>query len=460
MKFLKTQKIKLIIIVSYIIVLLSAIFYLNLANLDSYLVIGIGLSLAMLPLFFLRLEYALLAFVIIRPAIDIYSQYNVITLFNIDLNVNALLGTAIFIWGLFYIVFQRINLRKIPGFFVILIFFILSIISEFITISKVDTLAEIIKISNIFIFFILAFYLVNKSPNFLHKLISALAIGAIIPCFAAIYQFFTQTGLTFGDLSNRVYGTFGHPNVLGFYLILAIALLLLKFISQDKHLRHPLTLLAIGSLFIILLLTYTRAAWLGLAIFLLTLGFLQYKKALFITAGLICFILLFGQLINIFLVNNTDYDLRNLPIVSRFTQRSEEADSLAWRWQVVKDVSPRIWDSPVFGHGLGTFPLIREQQDVGFFEDLNAHNDYLRLAVEMGILGLLSYVFIYILLFKNILHNYLVFPKNSQIKKLSLGALGLLIAFAAISLSDNLLQHTPVVWGLWMFFGAVLGMKR
>lgn len=445
---------KIIIASIYVITLLAILAYMNFGQLHSFMVIGLALIVCLLPLFFLKPKYSLLGLLIIRPAIDIYAPYQVFNFLDISFNVNYILGIGVFCWGLFYIIIKRINIFKIPNFLPIAFFFLISLLSLPVTITLIDTAGEIIKISNIFMFYIIAFWLCEADNKFINKIIIFIGLGAVIPIIMAIYQFIYNSGLNFGDFTNRVYGTFGHPNVLAFYLVLCLAILLIRFLNIEKNKRHPLWLVAFGIIFIVLLLTYTRAAWIGLVVYLFVLGMLYYRKQFLIGLAGLSIIIILGLGINYLLVTNLSYDLTRLPLISRMTTRSEDSDSIAWRLTVLSEMSVWIAQAPLLGQGLGAFPLLRKMQDVGLYEDLNAHNDYLRLAVEIGFLGLFAYLLIYVSLFKNAIKKFILAKYDSYNKKISLSLIAILCAFLVMSVSDNMLQHTAVMWAFWTVCGA------
>lgn len=79
------------------------------------------------------------------------------------------------------------------------------------------------------------------------------------------------------------------------------------------------------------------------------------------------------------------------------------SDSVSGRWAIVRDSAAMFASKPVLGWGLGTFPIVYPQFR-GFYTNLfvnQAHNDYVQVLVEMGLLG-----FAVTLVFLALLYRY------------------------------------------------------
>jgi O-antigen ligase len=288
-------------------------------------------------------------------------------------------------------------------------------------------------------------------------MLRVLAWSLLIPGIVSVYQLFTRTGLTFGDVANRIYGTFGHPNVLAYYLVVMIALLGVAFLAQTKD-RQSRSWLVLGVIsFLWLLSTSTRGAWLALCIVALVIGLLWYRK--YVVTGLLVllFLVFFAPTLNTFSISAVRLDWRTVPVVQRLTDFQSEDSSFDWRLSLWKEMKQRVYERPLLGYGLGTFPILRERETKLFFQGTEAHNDYLRLAVETGIVGLVAYLLLSVALITRMI---LVFRQlqSRMGRYCAIGALGLTLAFFVASLFDNMLQATPVMWVYWVVLGAVLAL--
>ena len=200
----------------------------------------------------------------------------------------------------------------------------------------------------------------------------------------------------------------------------------------------------------IIFLTYTRIAWIGFALFLLTAGWVYYRR---FTIGLITGVALFYLIfypVNAFLVENANINLQSIDIIARLTTRNREADSISWRADVFNKVLPLYRARPILGYGYGSFAQVWD--DSKGVENLwdntsEAHNDYLKVGFEGGAVGLVLYLSIFAsLIFRQIRiglkHNW----KN-------LVYLASIFVYLILSASDNMLHHTPVIWWLWALWG-------
>jgi O-antigen ligase len=439
----------------------AALLYIVLFSPPLYLAVGVVAVLCVLPIFFIKTEYGLLLLIFIRPLIDIFSGYSVTLFDRLTLNLNAVLAVLVCVWLALVWLRDRIHWSTIIGRWPLLAFLVASGVSAVYSIDFTASLSEWLRLLSLVVFFVVAQHLAQTNKHFIVHIINVAAWSLVIPLLVAGFQLVTGGGLDFGELSNRVYGTLGHPNVFALYLVFILAVMLIKYIATPKPERSLLYpwILAFGS--IALLFTYTRAAWIGLGIILAILGLVRYRKAIVLTGALISVVLVFGQMINQFAIDTLNVNLYDIPLVGRFTTRSEEADSINWRLEVLQTMAPRVLERPYFGFGIGNFVALRQEDpDFGLFDDPEAHNDYLRLAIETGFIGLISYLIFLLVLGIQTIKNYLAWPKTAWQKWYSLILGAMLIAFAVMSVSDNLLQGTPVMWMFLSLVGALVTLQR
>lgn len=450
----------MVFMTGYAIIAALGIVYFSLARPDNFVIIGITTILAILPLFFVRAEYGVLALIIIRPIIDTFSNYTVISTDVISLNMNAVLGITVCVWGVIVIIREDIRISHIPGIGWVLALLATAALSILVSIDAFVSISELLRMASLFVFFVIGWHIMQRDNHFIVWVINALAISAVIPILLGGWQLISFSGLNFGGLSNRIYGTFGHPNVLGFYMVLVLGAVLTKYLAgslRHKSLVYPWVLA--GGL-LALMFTYGRGAWIGLGIVLVTFGLMEYRKVLTYTVvGLIAVAMLW-QGLNLVTAQLFNIYLTDIPVVSRLTTRNDEADSINWRLEVLNTMTPKVVAQPLLGYGIGNFVTLRNQGDIGLFEDPEAHNDYLRLAVEIGLVGLGLYLVWILHLFRRAWQLYASLPKNSWQKHYAIGLIGLLLAFFAMSVSDNVLQGTPVMWSFMLVIGALFGIKH
>lgn len=206
------------------------------------------------------------------------------------------------------------------------------------------------------------------------QLLGAIGLSSAVPLIAGLVGAVSRAGplVETKGMLVRVTSTFSSSNQFGRYLML---LLLMAWAVQAALPRRHRAGVLLASLpaTALLVLTYTRSAWLGLAVGLVVIGVVLNRRAL---AGLLA---VSGVLL-----------LAVPPIRDRiFTTASpyeHAGGSISWRlsyWQ--EEVLPLADRNPVTGIGLGITQLQTEQGAA-------PHNEYLRFLVETGVVGLAAYL--------------------------------------------------------------------
>ena len=282
-------------------------------------------------------------------------------------------------------------------------------------------------------FFILVAVFKDKKDwlNFLKfSVFVSLAVGlAGIIQKAGIFDFYAYID----PKHPRISATLGNPVFYGNYLTLIIFLsIFLAFLEEKKISKIIYWLISLFNIFL-LLLTGTRGAWVGTivgGIFLLFIWFLFFSQKLkekrkivlfsiFILTLFFLFFLLFSKM---GYIPRTSF-LERYELI--FDNLVNFKDPRAFVWPL----GIRAWrDSPLFGFGLESFSYLYDKYyQSNFLESIpevkyydRAHNKIIDSLVTSGILGLLSYLAIFVSLI-------LVIVKNRD-------KLGALSSFVLISL--------------------------
>ena len=215
-----------------------------------------------------------------------------------------------------------------------------------------------------------------------------------------VYQFWTWhiipvfSGFNFGalimaypswlvDVGGRVilraFSFFSDPHMLSFYLGMVLPLAISLSLKMSK--KIPLFIICC-LLFIVLLLTFTRGAYLAIIITFLVLAglFWKYSKDKRIA------LLLFSSLL-IFIIPGTPISAR---LYSSFNLEEGSNVGRLEMWQQAGQVG---WQHPWQGIGLGNYSLAVDSH-FGYRNPITAHNFYLDIFSEMGILGLIVWLFL------------------------------------------------------------------
>ncbi|OGR85669.1 MAG: hypothetical protein A2901_07850 [Elusimicrobia bacterium RIFCSPLOWO2_01_FULL_54_10] len=196
---------------------------------------------------------------------------------------------------------------------------------------------------------------------------------------------------------------------------------------------------------ILLVATKTRNAWIACWLFFAAYGLLKEKKYLWLSLLLPPLALLSPPILE---------RARDL-LQGTGTNIESELNSFAWRMELWKSGLAYAKDNLVFGYGLNSFrPL-----SVEFFKGASAggapaHNTYVQMLFEAGVIGALLYISI----FWSILKAFFKRIKKSA-SRLSLEcaiATAYVISYAFSCAGDNLPDYIAFNWYVWFFIGIIL----
>jgi O-antigen ligase len=391
-------------------------------------------------IFFIGINWpkiGLFCFIFLRPAVDFLYQYRL----NSDppLNFTSLFAILAIIFCLVVFYENYRQFPKIKSSFTWMFLIFIGILSFFYTINQTATLDELLRLISIFLLFISS-YLLLKDTGDLTNLIRIIIFSSIIPVALGFWQLANETGLM-EDGQNRIFGTFAHPNMLAYFLILPITLSTFAALNLGKK-RVESYAYALISLILVIVLafTYTRGAYVALALILAIIGLAKFRGFLLIST-------IFGIIIYLSLP----------PIQARVNSllNFDPYGSIGWRIRLWTDGFSYFKENPWTGNGLGTGPMVIAENRDFKLGATEPHNDYLKLGLELGFPGVAAYLAIII---SALLDFYYSFKKQlkPRLKILTLFASACLISLAIMSFGDNILNDTALQWSLWVLFGAIL----
>lgn len=330
------------------------------------------------------------------------------------------------------LLFSKLRVFIYPVFLFILALFISLVFSQ----NKVNSLAELYKyITGLLLFFIAASF----SDDDRSLAIQAIMLSGLVISLLAIYQYFfgfsrvsdylaNNSGLLFPFASDylarrRVFLPFVTPGALGGYLAMVIPLLLI-----DKN-RIWLVL----PVFLALFLTGSLGAFLSLfcaLIIYFCLGGKLKKSKIAI---------LFGSFISIIII----FIYRSAAGIEHI----QPFFSTVARLNYWKETLGIIQAHPLSGAGLGNFNLKASRY---------AHNSYLQIWAETGVLGLFAFAWIAYTVLKSCVKN----PAQSPYKRQTAG----LFAASLVFLIHNFLDFTfflpEVVFVWWVILGLIASSDK
>lgn len=253
----------------------------------------------------------------------------------------------------------------------------------------------------------------------------------------------------FAEIGSRVVGPFDNPNVFGEYLIMVLPLALCCM-ALGGGIRRALGLVVTGTVGVALIFTWSRGAWLGamLAVGLFLL-LLQPKLLRLALPGLLALPFLPAVV--------------PASILNRLTSIGNLADtSTAYRVSIWTASVKMIKEIFVTGIGTGSqaFTALYPVYALGGAAyALHAHNLYLQIFIELGLLGMLTFVIMLVLFYKWVFYNYRTITNRryaSIILALGMGILGLLVQ----GLTDNVWFNYRIVLFFWILMGLAVGIGR
>lgn len=240
----------------------------------------------------------------------------------------------------------------------------------------------------ILLYFIVVEFVLNKrrlKNTVIVMLVSAAMIG--VDCifqYFFVFDFLRSWPLEAG----RITGSFQMPGDLAGYLgpvlCLPLSLCFLKFKKGIKYFLRTETILLLA----LLIVTIARGAWLGFIAAVCFLGLLENKKILYVTAAF----LLILAVVMPQLLESSNHILDRLKSIFMLSDSSSLDRKAIWQVAV-----RMIKAKPIFGHGLSTFMgnFTSYGKDYYYLKESiipYAHNCYLQIAAETGIVGLMSFL--------------------------------------------------------------------
>lgn len=389
----------------------------------------------------------LFGLIIVRMSLDYSSQYASFTLYNITLTLSQLLGVGIALLGFMILILKRKALPSFPLTIPFLLLFLWGGMTLFYSLYPKVTLQELLRIFDLFALSFLAYVTINTTRDF-KQLLQAFFISSILPIFFGLYQFAFHIGLSDENVSLlRIFGTFSHPNVYSLYLYAMIvfgSLYLLLF--AEKGLKRIIMLGVLGIFSTMLLLTFARVAWIALFLFVFLVALFRYRLLLFP-------LFLFPFVLFVF---SQSFHNR---VIESF--QPDPDSSLVWRQTLWQDVTRySIQEEHILlGSGMDTFPKVSESVRGTSHGPNDPHNDFVKLFVEGGIVGLGIFVLYLSSLGYLLIKKYRESRKESALK-LAFGILFIFFLTLELSaLTDNIFKNTPVQWLFFIAFGALLSLS-
>jgi len=257
---------------------------------------------------------------------------------------------------------------------------------------------------------------------------------------------------------SRATAGFKTPPALGAYLAVVVLLAssLLFVPRMRRFFRMYVFVVLILSVWA-LIITYTRGAWLGtllgLIFFFTTFGYLKNRRKAYIYVGTFAVSLVVIVAFKMTVTKSVSPGVINRPTAQ-------------WRLGIWEDSFKMIKEKPLFGHGINTYMQLfqdyrRKKDGVHPYDPTYAHNCYVQLMTETGIVGLLSFLWILIQLFRwswQRIQNSWTSDRTTSIA--SVGLLSGIFAYLIHSFFDNNLYSLQLSVYIWVLIGLMVAINQ
>jgi len=314
----------------------------------------------------------------------------------------------------------------------ILILLGIMLLSTFYALEKNLALSESARfLTYVFIFFVIKYEFNTK--KLVKNLLKCYIFTATLLSIFGIIQFFTRIGLdkkfvehyAAGYSVVKIAATMFNPNAYSAFLILIIfPVVMLTIYEKNKKTKSMYAIISI-LLFVNIIMTYSRNAQLGVCIGAVVLCVI-YSYKLIIAFGVVGIFTLFMPSV--------------LDTVRALTNTARNASRIKlWKTAIMM-----IKEHPILGVGNGNY-ISRYDEYVNKYKGLSynaytrypAHNSYLKIESELGIVGIASFLAILVTsLFR--VRKLFTTTEDNFIKAFYMGAFASMIAFYFMNISDNL----------------------
>lgn len=299
-------------------------------------------------------------------------------------------------------------------------------------------------ITPMLLFFIV--YNVIKDREKIKSVLVVMMFVLVIVALMAIKDYIDIGGSSSLEKS-RVGGIAEQPNVLAAFFVYYMFLFAGLFLVYWRKFRYWLLVIPFLLCFRGIQVTFSRGGYLAFAAAVLAISFFK-NKVLFLV---IVIMLIIAAVNPVFLPPGIRYRMS-----STFTQDQIYSSSLnenidkssATRLDIWKGSLGMIKEHLLFGVGYGVFPHLIPYYSPGVGER-DAHNTYILIAAEMGILALLVFLSLLFVILKNSYKLYKI-TKDHFFKALALGFLGSLGGVLMANMFGGRLDSQEVSSYFWI----------
>ncbi len=376
------------------------------------------------------------AYLIIRPLLQPFSllQY---TVFGLPIGAlpSILLLPIAFLNAAFRKKYQLLT-EHVILLYLLLLFSVLSIYNSS---NYTDSLEAIIKLLVGIGMFLLVYNGIDNMKK-VRLMLWSFTVSTVVPILFGFYEIISGNyGLVRPSDVDRVSSVFGIANAFGIYMSIAMIAILMLFLLEKTRKNKGFLLVLLVLLVVLQVFSLNRGTWISL--FLGTLiSSMFYKRKIqfrwFVIAGMLVVILFAGQIITRF--SKIDY----------VDESGRTHNTFKGRVEYWKAIIPLILENPIIGYGIGTSEVVTAKL---LKNAIPPHNDYLRLALDIGVPGAMIYM---LFLFFELRRNFKK-ALSKDLWQINYPMFILVIYFIVISTTQNIV-YTAINFPMFM---AMVGLS-
>ncbi|MDP3042494.1 MAG: O-antigen ligase family protein [Candidatus Omnitrophota bacterium] len=338
------------------------------------------------------------------------------------------------------------------------VFMIIGALTFINTVSIVNSLNGMVKLFKFFFIFLVCSESIKDKEHF-KKIAISVACAISLIGIDALWQLFSGKDFIRGNSIQEAIGlprptaSFPNCNVMGAYLTGLTPLIagLALFSSRLKNRIFLTSAALIGSIGVYLSLS--RGAGLGLFVSILFLSLVRKNKI--ITSGLILLLLVYP-----FVMPKNIKEWAKSVNYNPMILLTDEV-----RMSIYRNTAHMISEHPFIGVGINTFSKNYGKYKTAAAEarmktpdTIYAHNSFLQLGGEMGLLGLGTFL---IFLFFTLKSIWLAFKRNTDpfLKAFCVSVFAAIIAYLINGLTETSLYYARVVMIFWFLIGTGLALN-
>ena len=330
----------------------------------------------------------------------------------------SLINVFFLLYNLTQVIFLQFILKftKHLPFKLFLVFYIFVFISLFYTHNFNLSLVDFSRISIVLISIVnLSYFFSNRKLSLLSfsYCVSVILFFEIVYSFSPLLSFFVFESDSFSDLDLNqlafsLKGVAGNKNIMASNLSFKLPFLFYLIYKAPSFQKIIFSLLLSLALILIYLIS-ARATYISaiLVSFIFFSYFIYYKLksnfslSFYLFSPIIILFILVGYIVSIDSKNDSNSKLTSLTVIDESSNN---------RIILYENALDYIYNNPIIGCGIGNWKIesLPYWKDLmsGYMVPYHAHNDFLELGTEIGLLGALSYLFIFIYIFLSSIRSF------------------------------------------------------